>query len=89
MPFATRLGCTSSWAGWSILSTDLASSSGWSYEGVGVSHIVLAGLLFAAASWHWTYWDLDLGELGLDLPTIFGIHLVLAALLCVGFGAFH
>jgi hypothetical protein len=67
----------------------------WSYEGVASSQIVLAGLLFAASSWHWTYWDLDVfrdrrtGELCLDLPAIFGIHLSLAALLCLGFGVFH
>jgi hypothetical protein len=55
--------------------------SGWAgsmmfYEGVASSHIVLAGLLFAASSWHWTYWDLDVfrdrrtGELCLDLPAM-------------------
>jgi photosystem II CP47 chlorophyll apoprotein len=95
LPFATRLGCISSWAGWSILEADITRFSLWSYEGVASSHIVLAGLLFAASSWHWTYWDLDVfrdrrtGELCLDLPAIFGIHLSLAALLCLGFGVFH
>lgn len=29
------------------------------------------------------------GEPALDLPKIFGIHLLLASLLCFGFGAFH
>ena len=95
IPFATRLGCTTSWSGWSMLSSELTGSVGWSYEGIGVAHVVLAGLLFAASSWHWTFWDLDLfrdrrtGALCLDLPAIFGIHLVLAGLLCLGFGAFH
>ena len=95
LPFATRLGCTSRWSGWSILGPEQASLDGWSYEGVGIAHIVLAGLLFAASAWHWTHWDLDLfrdrrtGELCLDLPAIFGIHLVLAGLLCLGFGSFH
>jgi photosystem II CP47 chlorophyll apoprotein len=70
-----------------MVSSDVVGAAGWSYEGVGVAHIVLAGLLFAASSWHWTYWDLDVfrdsrtGELCLDLPGIFGIHLVLAGLL--------
>jgi photosystem II CP47 chlorophyll apoprotein len=95
IPFASRLGVTSSWSGWSILGADSIQSTGWSYEGVALAHIVLSGLLFAASAWHWTYWDLDVfrdrrtGELCLDLPAIFGIHLSLAALLCIGFGAFH
>ncbi len=95
MPFATRLGCTSSWSGWSVVSSQSATPLTWSYETVGIAHIVLAGLLFAASAWHWTYWDLDVfrdrrsGELALDLPAIFGIHLVLAGLLCLGFGVFH
>jgi photosystem II CP47 chlorophyll apoprotein len=51
--------------------------------------------LFLAAIWHWVYWDLDLfqdprtGEPALDLPKIFGIHLLLSGFLCFGFGAFH
>jgi len=54
----------------------------WSYEGVAASHIILSGLLFLAAIWHWVYWDLQLfrdprtGDPALDLPKIFGIHLV-------------
>ena len=69
--------------------------TGWSYEAVGTSHIILAGLCFAASAWHWTYWDLDVfrdrrsNELCLDLPQIFGIHLLLSGLLCLSFGAFH
>ena len=60
-----------------------------------MSHILLAVLLFAASIWHWTYLDLDVfrdcrtSALALDLPKIFGIHLSLAGLLCLGFGAFH
>ena len=67
----------------------------WSYEGVATSHILLSGLLFVAAIWHWVYWDLELfrdprtGDPALDLPKIFGIHLFLSGLLCFGFGAFH
>jgi len=65
------------------------------FEGVAVAHIVFSGLLMLAAIWHWTYWDLELwedtrtGEAALDLPRIFGIHLLLAGLVCFGFGAFH
>jgi photosystem II CP47 chlorophyll apoprotein len=66
-----------------------------SFEGVALSHIVLSGMCFLAAIWHWVYWDLELfrdprtGEPALDLPKIFGIHLFLSGLLCFGFGAFH
>ena len=66
-----------------------------SYEGVALTHIVLSGLCFLAAIWHWVYWDLDLfrdprtGEPAIDLPKVFGIHLFLSGLLCFGFGAFH
>ncbi len=65
------------------------------FEGVAVAHILFSGLLMLAAIWHWTYWDLELwedsrtGEAALDLPRIFGIHLLLAGLTCFGFGAFH
>jgi len=67
----------------------------WSFEGVAAAHIVLSGLLFLAAVWHWVFWDLELfrdprtGEPALDLPKMFGIHLFLSGLLCFGFGAFH
>jgi photosystem II CP47 chlorophyll apoprotein len=74
---------------------NVANIGVWSFEGVGASHIALSGLLFLAACWHWVNWDLELfrnprnGELGLDLPKIFGIHLLLAGLGCFGFGAVH
>jgi photosystem II CP47 chlorophyll apoprotein len=74
----------------------------WSYEGVALAHIFLSGLLFLSAQWHWKYWDLELfrsrawrpgdpedERFLLDLPTIFGIHLILASVLCFGFGAYH
>ncbi len=67
----------------------------WSVEGVAVSHIILSGMLFLAAIWHWTFWDLDIfrdpesNQLVLDLPLVFGIHLALASFLCLGFGGFH
>ncbi|NJK37781.1 MAG: photosystem II chlorophyll-binding protein CP47 [Oscillatoriales cyanobacterium RM2_1_1] len=96
MPFMARLGVTQSWSGWSVVSGDTAINPGfWSFEGVAAAHIVLSGLLFLAAVWHWVYWDLELftdprtGEPALDLPKMFGIHLFLSGLLCFGFGAFH
>ena len=96
LPFMARLGVTKSWGGWSIVPGESAADVGfWSFEGVAAAHIVLSGLLFLAACWHWVYWDLELfrdprtGEPALDLPKMFGIHLFLSGLLCFGFGAFH
>jgi photosystem II CP47 chlorophyll apoprotein len=95
MPFMARLGVTESWRGWSITGGSATDVGFWSFEGVALAHIVLAGLLFLAACWHWVYWDLELftdprtGEPALDLPKMFGIHLFLSGLLCFGFGAFH
>ncbi len=95
LPFMTRLGVTESWGGWTISGDSTSSAGVWSYEGVAATHIILSGLCFLAAIWHWVYWDLDLfrdprtGEPALDLPKIFGIHLVLSGALCFGFGAFH
>ncbi|MGB8702724.1 MAG: photosystem II chlorophyll-binding protein CP47 [Thermosynechococcaceae cyanobacterium] len=95
LPFMARLGVTSSWGGWSVTGETGVTPGFWSLEGVALAHIVLAGLLFLAAIWHWVYWDLELfrdpqtGEPALDLPKMFGIHLLLSGLLCFGFGAFH
>ncbi len=95
LPFMTRLGITQSWAGWNITGEAVNGFTLWTFESVAAAHIILAGLLFLAACWHWVYWDLELfqdpksGESFLDLPKIFGIHLLLAGLLCFGFGAFH
>jgi photosystem II CP47 chlorophyll apoprotein len=95
LPFMARLGVTGSWGGWSITGESAVDPGFWSFEGVALAHIVLSGLLFLAAVWHWVYWDLDLfrdprtGEPALDLPKMFGIHLFLSGLLCFGFGAFH
>jgi photosystem II CP47 chlorophyll apoprotein len=95
MPFMTRLGITDSWGGWSITGESVSNPGIWSFEGVALSHIILSGLCFLAAIWHWVYWDLELfvdprtGEAALDLPKMFGIHLFLSGLLCFGFGAFH
>lgn len=96
MPFMARLGVTDSWGGWSVVAGKTVVDPGfWSFEGVAAAQIVLSGLLFLAAVWHWVYWDLELfrdprtGEPALDLPRMFGIHLFLSGLLCFGFGAFH
>ncbi|MBW4419747.1 MAG: photosystem II chlorophyll-binding protein CP47 [Myxacorys californica WJT36-NPBG1] len=95
LPFMSRLGVTSSWGGWSITGESFTDPGYWSFEGVAIAHIILSGLLFLAACWHWVYWDLELfrdprtGEPALDLPKMFGIHLFLSGLLCFGFGAFH
>jgi photosystem II CP47 chlorophyll apoprotein len=96
LPFMTRLGITKSWGAWSVNGDTMTGNPGiWSYEGVAISHIILSGLLFLAAIWHWQFWDLELfrdprtGNPVLDLPKIFGIHLFLSGLLCFGFGAFH
>ncbi len=95
MPFMARIGVTDSWGGWSITGESIANPGFWSFEGVALAHIGLSGLLFLAAIWHWVYWDLELfrdprtGNPALDLPKIFGIHLLLSGVLCFGFGAFH
>jgi photosystem II CP47 chlorophyll apoprotein len=95
LPFMTRLGVTESWSGWSVGEGIHTGPGLWSYGGVAATHIILSGLCFLAAIWHWVYWDLDLFRDPrtdvpvLDLPKIFGIHLFLSGLLCFGFGAFH
>ncbi len=95
LPFMARLGVDTSWGGWSVTGETGASAGIWSFEGVAIAHIILSGLLFLAAVWHWVYWDLELfvdqrtGQPALDLPKMFGIHLFLSGLLCFGFGAFH
>jgi len=95
LPFMARLGVTGSWGGWSVTGETGVDPGFWSFEGVAAAHIVLSGLLFLAAVWHWVFWDLELfidprtGESALDLPKMFGIHLFLSGLLCFGFGAFH
>jgi photosystem II CP47 chlorophyll apoprotein len=95
LPFMARLGVTGSWRGWSFTGETGVDPGLWSVEGVAGTHIILSGLLFLAAVWHWVYWDLELfqdprtGQPALDLPKMFGIHLFLSGLLCFGFGAFH
>jgi photosystem II CP47 chlorophyll apoprotein len=59
------------------------------------AHILLSGSCILAAFWHWAYWDLNVFVLAisrmlvLDLHQIIGIHLLLASLLCLGFGLAH
>ncbi|KAL5569717.1 hypothetical protein UlMin_026292, partial [Ulmus minor] len=83
IPFMTRLGIKNSWGGWNITGGTITNSGIWSYEGMAGTHI------------HWVYWDLEIftdertGKPSLDLPKIFGIHLLLSGLACFGFGAFH
>jgi photosystem II CP47 chlorophyll apoprotein len=95
MPFMARLGVVNSWSGWNVMGEVVDSPGFWTFETVAIAHIILSGLLFLAACWHWVYWDLSLfkdaktEEAFLDLPRIFGIHLLLAGLLCFSFGAFH
>ena len=95
LPFMARLGVTGSWGGWSVTGETGVDPGFWSFEGVAAAHIILSGMLFLAAVWHWVYWDLELffdqrtGEPALDLPKMFGIHLFLSGLLCFSFGAFH
>ena len=95
LPFMARLGVTGSWGGWSVTGETGVDPGFWSFEGVAIAHIILSGMLFLAAVWHWVFWDLELfvdprtGKPALDLPKMFGIHLFLSGLLCFGFGAFH
>lgn len=92
LPFMARLGVVGSWDGWNVIGDPNYDPGFWSFEGVAAKHIVLSGLLFLAAVWHWVFWDLELfqdprtGESALDLP---GIYLFLSGLLCVAFGTFH
>ena len=51
MPFMARLGVTSSWTGWSVTLLEGSRTNFWTIEGVAVSHILLAGLLWAASLW--------------------------------------
>merc|ERR1719436_715157 len=94
MPFISRLGVCRSLYDWS-LGIELSINPYWTYETVGIGHILLSGLSVLAAFWHWAYWDLDVfvssttGKLVLDLNRIFGIHLSLASCICFGFGLAH
>lgn len=92
-PFIIRLGITVFNFGWCFNSFRYTDSV-WTIELISVAHLVLAGLLFMSALFHWAYWDLQIfisnsGFLFLDLISIFSIHLLLSSLVCFGFGMFH
>ncbi|PZD74520.1 Photosystem II CP47 reaction center protein [Acaryochloris thomasi RCC1774] len=103
MPFMSRLGVTHSWSGWTVTGETYEPVAGflgahynfWSFEGVALMHIIISGLYFLAAIWHWVNWDLELffpqgsKEPVVDLPRVFGAHLFLLGLLCFGFGSLH
>jgi photosystem II CP47 chlorophyll apoprotein len=77
----TRLGVSQSWGGWTI--GEPSSNPEFGVMKVLQLHIGLSGLLFAASIWHWVMWDLELfrdprtKNPALDLPKIFGIHLLI------------
>jgi photosystem II CP47 chlorophyll apoprotein len=94
IPFISRIGVIRSLYSWS-LGIKLSINLYWAYETVNIAHILLSGSSILAAFWHWAYWDLNVfvtsisRKLVLDLNHIIGIHLLLAALLCFGFGLAH
>lgn len=94
LPYVCKLGVVASIYNWNV-GLDSSFMSNWSFETVAFSHILLSGLLVLASSWHWAFWDLDIfissssGKLVLDLNRIFGIHLALASITCLGFGLVH
>jgi photosystem II CP47 chlorophyll apoprotein len=96
--FASRIGVISSVFNWSLGIDFLNSysSGSWSYESVSAAHLVLSGLLILSSLWHWSFWDLDvfldstLGSLlVIDYNKVFGIHLLLSGILCLGYGYCH
>ena len=95
LPFCARLGVVYSSYGWSLNAFSTDSIPFWSFETVVGSHILLSGLLILASQWHRQFYDLDVflcsrsGRLILDLIRIFGIHLLLASLLCFAYGLLH
>jgi photosystem II CP47 chlorophyll apoprotein len=91
LPYVVRLGLAKSQFNWGLFP---GNPPVWRLEFVLISHILLAGLLILASFWHWAYWDLDLFLVGsrlllIDLFSVFGIHLSLAASVCFSFGLFH
>jgi photosystem II CP47 chlorophyll apoprotein len=88
------LGVIRSLYSWS-LGIKLTINLYWTYETIHIGHISFSGSSLLAAFWHWAYWDLNVfvtsttGSLVLDLNQILGIHLLLASLLCFGFGLAH
>ena len=88
MPFASRIGVVCSMYAWANGIEPGSSELYWTYETVSAAHILVSGFFVLASFWHWAYWDLDLfiskatGKFLLDLVKIFGIHLLLASVLC-------
>jgi photosystem II CP47 chlorophyll apoprotein len=86
LPFSNRLGLGGYHSG---------APMEWNYDTVSASHLILSSLVAISGCWHWSYWDLDIfldsssNTFALDLPTVFGIHLLLASLLCYGYGSIH
>jgi photosystem II CP47 chlorophyll apoprotein len=95
LEFATRIGVVGSAYNRNIGVDDSSNNLYWTYETVGISHLILSGTLMLAAIWHWSYRDLELfinstsGTLILDFVKIFGIHLLISSLLCYGYGYYH
>ena len=92
----------SSWSCLSWHSPGVASSWGtsiegvyfllevWNFKAVAISHSYLLGCLFAAARWSFNgFRDRHTGQLAIDAPDLFGIHLALTGILGFGFGAWH
>ncbi len=94
IPFISRIGVSASVFSWS-LGINLDPRLDWTYETINIAHLSFSGLLILAAFWHWAYSDLNVfvslgtGKLVLDLNQILGIHLLLAAVVCFGFGFAH
>lgn len=94
IPFVTRLGVSPNGSTLSLLTTD-APGQLWTCGLISASHLLLSASSVLSASWHWSYWDLELfrnsnqQSWGIDLTRVLGIHLLLAALLCSGYGNFH
>jgi photosystem II CP47 chlorophyll apoprotein len=94
MPFLSRIGVIGSLYSWS-LGIKQSLNLYWTYETINMAHILLSGSCILAAFWHWAYWDLNVFVTSislnpvLDLNQIIGIHLLLASLICLGFGLAH
>jgi len=85
-PFCARLGLL-------LGANGAIDSSSFRLDAGILSHLILAGLMLFAGTWHWAFWDLDVfilnKTLAIDLLRVFGIHLVLASSVCFFFGYGH
>lgn len=94
LPFSQRLGLASSAFAWAASAGAPARAGGLALEDSLGAHAALAGLLLAAAAWHWAYWDLDLWVLpsraaALHLARVLGVHMSLGGGACFAFGGCH